>query len=124
MKSKMPLEWTAAQTDKVVNTALDLIKIAFGAIFGAGLSRWQERKKTRDQQERKLSQLVLRVMANRIVNDLASELIAMRNFFLNAAPELLRSRNNQEFSEVAERSDYFTDRGNECERLLDQREDQ
>jgi hypothetical protein len=95
--TEVPFEWTAANTDKVLNAALDLAKIAFGAILGAKLTQWQKRRDKRADQEHRLSQLVLRVRTNPVANDMAGELISMRNFFLNDCPELLRSPGNQDF---------------------------
>jgi hypothetical protein len=94
----MFITWTAAQTDKVLSTVLDLVKVAFGAFCGASLTYWQRHRDTRETRRHRLTQLILRVKVNPVANDIAGELIKLRNFFLDEAPELLlRSKKNQEF---------------------------
>lgn len=93
----VPFESTAAHTDKVLGTVLDLVKVGFGALFGAKFTEWQKRRQKRLSQEGKLSSLTLRIMTNPLVNNFPSELIKMRNFFLDECPELLRSERNRDF---------------------------
>ena len=64
----MFLEWTAAQTDKLLTTALDLAKVAFGAIFGAKFTQWQKGRESRIAQEHKLEKLILRVKVQPVPN--------------------------------------------------------
>lgn len=94
----MFIEWTAAQTDKVLNVALDLAKVAFGAIFGAKLAQWQRGRESRFAHKQTLTRLILRIKVQPVTNDIPAELIELRSFFLDEAPELLlRSKRNQEF---------------------------
>jgi hypothetical protein len=94
----MFLEWTAAQTDKLLATALDLAKVAFGAIFGAKFTQWQKGRESRIAQEHSLRKLILRVKVQPVANDIAGELLKLRSFLLDEAPELLlHSERHQEF---------------------------
>jgi predicted nucleotide-binding protein len=52
-------------------------------------------RNARVAQQSKLAKLVLRVRAQRVANDIAGELMKLREFFLDEAPELLSK--NQEF---------------------------
>jgi hypothetical protein len=93
----MPSWWTTAQTDRVLSTVLDLVKVGFGAVFGAKFTQWQKRREKQDKQRDGIQRLVLRVLASPTLNDVPIELTKLREFFLDECPELLKVEKNLEF---------------------------